>query len=187
MILLIDNYDSFVHNLARYVVQLGHETRVVRNDQISLEAIKILNPKKIIISPGPCSPNQAGISLSLIKTFGSEVPILGVCLGHQAIGQAYGGTITCAIKPMHGKASLITHGAHTIFTGLPSPLKVGRYHSLIVSKNNFPDSLEILAESEQGEIMALRHKIHPVFGIQFHPESVNTEHGYQLLDNFLII
>jgi len=185
MILLIDNYDSFVHNLARYVIQLGFETRVVRNDQITLDEIKKLTPEKIIISPGPCDPNKAGISLAVIKEFGHTIPILGVCLGHQAIGQAYGGKVIKALKPMHGKASMITHKGQNIFAGLPSPLKVGRYHSLVVCHENLSDSLEILAESDQGEIMALRHKSHLVYGVQFHPESVNTEQGLALLKNFL--
>jgi anthranilate synthase/aminodeoxychorismate synthase-like glutamine amidotransferase len=187
MILLIDNYDSFVHNLARYVTVLGYETRVVRNDQITLDEIKKLNPEKIIISPGPCDPNKAGISLAVIKQFGPTIPILGVCLGHQAIGQAFGGKVIKALKPMHGKASMITHQSQSIFSGLPSPLKVGRYHSLVVSQENLPDTLEILAESDQGEIMALRHKTYPVVGVQFHPESVNTEQGLALLNNFLTI
>lgn len=186
MILLIDNYDSFVHNLARYIVRLGYETLVIRNDQITLEEIKFLNPEKMIISPGPCDPDKAGISLAVISEFGSSIPILGVCLGHQAIGQAYGAQVVRAEKPMHGKSSMITHEGKSIFSDLPSPLKVGRYHSLIVSKENLPDSLEILAETESGEIMALRHKSHPVYGVQFHPESVNTDHGPKLLLNFLI-
>lgn len=187
MILLIDNYDSFVHNLARYIVQLGHETRVFRNDQITPEEIKKLNPEKIVISPGPCNPDKAGVSLAVIHELGPTIPILGVCLGHQAIGQAYGAKIVPALKPMHGKSSMITHEGKSILNGLPSPLKVGRYHSLIVSHDDFPESLEILSKTKQGEIMALKHQAHPVYGVQFHPESVNTEYGLKLIDNFLRI
>lgn len=187
MILFIDNYDSFVHNLARYVTQLDYATKVVRNDDITIEEITTLNPDKIVISPGPCDPLKAGISLEIVINFGQTIPIFGVCLGHQVIGQAYGAQIIRAKKPMHGKASLIQHNGHYIFSGLTSPLKVGRYHSLVVSKDCFPDILEVLAESDDGEIMALRHKFFPVYGVQFHPESVMTEKGYELLTNFLTI
>lgn len=186
MILMIDNYDSFVHNLARYIVQLGHETKIIRNNEISLEEIRALNPEKIIISPGPCDPDKSGISLAVIKEFGDSIPILGVCLGHQAIGQAYGGRIIKAFNPVHGKSSLIMHEGKSIFQGLSSPLKVGRYHSLVISREDLPDCLEILALSTEGEIMALRHKTQPVYGLQFHPESVNTEQGAILLANFLL-
>lgn len=185
MILLIDNYDSFVYNLARYVHELGYETLVKRNDKISIAEIEMFNPSHIILSPGPCTPLQAGISMEVIRIFGSRIPILGVCLGHQAIGQVYGATIDKAKNPMHGKASFITHQSQTIFAGLKNPLKVARYHSLIVSDENFPSELLVTARCEAGEIMALQHRVLPVFGVQFHPESILTECGYDLLRNFL--
>lgn len=187
MILLIDNYDSFVYNLARYVGELGYERFVKRNDKISLDEIILLNPSHIIISPGPYAPEQAGISMDVIRYFGSHIPILGVCLGHQAIGQVYGGIITRAKNPMHGKSSLIIHDERNIFKGLENPLRVARYHSLIVSEENLPQELSIIARDEAGEIMALQHNDFPVFGVQFHPESVLTQGGYQLLQNFLFI
>ncbi len=187
MILLIDNYDSFVYNLARYVGELGFSRHVVRNDKIHLSDIKKMNPSHIIISPGPCAPDQAGISLSVIKAFGASIPILGVCLGHQAIGQVYGGKILCAKQPMHGKASYIQHDEKKLFTGIENPLRVARYHSLIVSDDHFPDELCVTARSEQGEIMALCHREYPVYGVQFHPESVLTSNGYQMLKNFMMI
>lgn len=183
--LLIDNYDSFVHNLARYIRELGCDTKVYRNDAITISEISQLDPEYIIISPGPCDPDQAGISLKLINYFYDKKPILGVCLGHQAIGQAFGGKVTRALKPMHGKQSVITHNQKNIFTKIPNPLSVARYHSLIVSDNDFPDQLEATAYSEDGEIMALRHKKYPVFGVQFHPESIITHHGYSILENFM--
>lgn len=185
MVLLIDNYDSFVFNLARYVSELGFEREVVRNDKITVAEITLLAPSHIIISPGPCTPNEAGISLDVIKTYGDTIPILGVCLGHQAIGQAYGGKVTRAAFPMHGKSSLITHCEQNIFAGLDNPLEVARYHSLIVSPLDLPRELMITATSEQGEIMGLMHRVHPVCGVQFHPESVLTKQGHQLLNNFL--
>lgn len=187
MILLIDNYDSFVYNLARYVGELGYERIVKRNNAISIAEIDLLQPSHIIISPGPCAPLQAGISMEVIRHFGPRIPILGVCLGHQAIGQEYGGVIARAEKPMHGKASQITHNAKNIFAGLSHPLRVGRYHSLIVASENFPDVLEVTAYSEEREIMGLQHREYPTFGVQFHPESVLTEEGYMLLRNFLDI
>lgn len=185
MILLIDNYDSFVYNLARYIGELGAERCVVRNDEISLTDIAKLNPSHIIISPGPCAPDQAGISLAVIQHFADKIPILGVCLGHQAIGQAFGAKVTRAKRPMHGKASRIMHEGKNIFSALQNPLKVARYHSLIVSEDNFPSDLLITARCEMGEIMALQHRHYPVFGVQFHPESVLTEQGYLLLKNFI--
>jgi len=185
MILLIDNYDSFVYNLARYVGELGYERSVKRNDKITLAEIAAENPSHIIISPGPLAPAAAGISMEVIRYFGSRIPILGVCLGHQAIGQVYGGMITKAKNPMHGKASLITHNERHIFKGLKNPLSVARYHSLIVSEQHFPEVLSITARCDAGEVMALRHREFPVFGVQFHPESVLTEQGYRLLRNFL--
>ena len=185
MILLIDNYDSFVYNLARYVSELGWPRQVVRNDAISLDDIESLKPSHIIISPGPCTPNEAGISNAAIERFGATIPILGVCLGHQCIGQVYGGRVGRALRPMHGKTTPIEHNGQGVFTGLDSPLTVTRYHSLIVERAGFPDQLAITASSPDGEIMALRHRQHPVVGVQFHPEAVLTEGGYQLLRNFL--
>jgi para-aminobenzoate synthetase component 2 len=185
MILLIDNYDSFVYNLARYVNELGFHSHVVRNDKITLDHISKLNPSHIIISPGPCAPEQAGISIEVIRRFGARIPILGVCLGHQAIGQVYGAKVLRAKRPMHGKSSQITHAESNLFASIKNPLRVARYHSLIVSEDDFPEELEVLARCEIGEIMALRHRKHAVFGVQFHPESVLTEQGYDLLKNFL--
>jgi anthranilate synthase/aminodeoxychorismate synthase-like glutamine amidotransferase len=186
MILLIDNYDSFVYNLARYVGELGFERCVRRNDQISLEEIKILNPSHIIISPGPCAPAQAGISMQVVRHFDAHIPILGVCLGHQAIAAAYGGTIRQAKYPMHGKASNILHHEKDVFAGIVNPMRVARYHSLIVDDMNLPDTLMVTARCSKGEIMALRHREFPVFGVQFHPESVLTQEGHALLNNFLL-
>ena len=186
MILLIDNYDSFVFNLARYVRELGFERCVKRNDQISLPEIEALNPSHIIISPGPCAPLQAGISMDVIRYFGERrIPILGVCLGHQAIGQVYGGTVSRAKRPMHGKSSIIQHVGNGLFSGLANPLRVARYHSLIVNDEDLSPLLRVTARCDIGEIMALEHQSLPIFGVQFHPESVLTEGGYELLSNFL--
>jgi anthranilate synthase/aminodeoxychorismate synthase-like glutamine amidotransferase len=185
MILLIDNYDSFVYNLARYVGELGYERLVKRNDAISLAEIESLQPSHIIISPGPSAPLSAGVSMAVIRHFGVRIPVLGVCLGHQAIGQVYGGDVVRAKQPMHGKSSLITHDGKNIFLGLENPLQVGRYHSLIVADENLPAVLDVTARSEEGEIMGLQHSEYPVFGVQFHPESVLTQQGYLLLKNFL--
>ncbi len=184
MILIIDNYDSFVYNLARYVARLGHQYAVHRNDKISLSDIEKLNPTAIIISPGPCTPNEAGISIDLIKKFGSKTPILGVCLGHQAIANAYGGQTLKAEKPVHGKASNIEHDGSTLFHNLQSPLQVGRYHSLIISLPEKHD-FTITALSENDEIMSIEHKTHPVYGVQFHPESVLTPDGTDIIKNFI--
>ena len=184
MILIIDNYDSFVYNLARYVQELGFACLVKRNDQLTLEDIKQLKPSHIILSPGPCSPIEAGICIESIKTF-SQLPILGVCLGHQAIGAAFGATITRAQYPMHGKASLIQHNQEGLFKNLPNPLKVARYHSLIV-KNDSPEFI-YTAFSQEGEVMALQHKKLAIYGVQFHPESILTEQGHALLQNFLTL
>lgn len=185
MILVLDNYDSFVHNLARYFQQLDLETCVYRSDKLSVADIDALAPKAIVISPGPCTPNEAGISLAVIKQLGHRFPIFGVCLGHQAIGQAFGATVKKAICPTHGKASLITHDGKGIYKGIKSPIKVGRYHSLIVSEDNFPSELVVTSYSPEGEIMSLQHTTHAIYGVQFHPESVLTEKGYALLHNFL--
>ena len=185
MILVIDNYDSFVHNLARYLRELGWSTQVVRNDGVSLDEIAALKPSHIVISPGPCTPNEAGISVATVRRFGPTIPILGVCLGHQSIGQAFGGRIVRARRPMHGKTSMIRHKGAGVFANLPNPLRATRYHSLVVAKEDLPEDLVITAESQEGEIMALAHRRHPIVGLQFHPEAVLTEHGYDLLRNFL--
>ncbi|MFQ5619395.1 MAG: anthranilate synthase component II [Rhodospirillales bacterium] len=183
MILLIDNYDSFVHNLARYVGELGRDRRVVRNDAITIDEISAAEPQAIIISPGPCTPNEAGISIDVVRQLGARAPILGVCLGHQCVGQVYGGEVKRAQRPVHGSTSLIHHTGEGLFEGLPNPLHAARYHSLIVE---LPDDseLDVTATSENGEIMAVAHRRHPVFGLQFHPESVLTEHGHAQLANF---
>lgn len=185
MILLIDNYDSFVFNLARYFECLGQSTHVVRNDAIDVATICQQSPAAIVISPGPCTPDEAGCSLEVIRQLAGKVPILGVCLGHQAIGQAWGGRVMRATLPMHGRSSLITHDGSTLFTNVPNPLTVCRYHSLIVERATLPTELRITAETQDGVIMALAHRTLPVFGVQFHPESILTEHGYPLLANFL--
>ena len=185
MILVIDNYDSFVHNLARYLRELGCETAVVRNDAVDVAAVARRRPSHIVISPGPCTPKEAGVSVALVERLGVEIPILGVCLGHQAIAQAYGGRIVRARRPMHGKTSLVRHDGRDVFAGLPDPLRVTRYHSLVVAPEPWPAELEATAWSEEGEVMGLRHRRHPVFGVQFHPEAVLTEHGHDLLRNFL--
>src|SRR5947207_4435994 len=185
MILLIDNYDSFVFNLARYVRELGEETVVRRHDATSYEEIQALGPSHIIISPGPCSPGEAGISTDVVRRFGTTIPILGVCLGHQCIGAAYGAGIVRAGRPVHGKAARIRHDGRGLFAGLPNPFQGARYHSLVISRDNLPAELRVTASAEDGEIMAVQHTRHPVIGVQFHPESVLTEHGYVLLDRFL--
>jgi len=185
MILLIDNYDSFVYNLARYVRELGESPLVRRHDAIDVAEIVALGPSHIIISPGPCSPNEAGISTEVVRQVGPTIPILGVCLGHQCIGAAYGGEIVRAGLPMHGKTSRIHHSRTGLFSGLPSPFIATRYHSLVIAPGSVPPSLEVTATSEDGEIMAVRHVEYPVYGVQFHPESVLTEHGYVILDHFL--
>jgi anthranilate synthase component 2/para-aminobenzoate synthetase component 2 len=187
MVLLIDNYDSFVFNLARYVSELGYKKTVVRNDKICLAEVECLNPSHIIISPGPCSPDQAGISLALIEQFSGKIPILGVCLGHQAIGQVFGGKVCKAQKPLHGKTSLIHHDEFAIFKGIKNPFLATRYHSLIVANDCFSKDLIVTATSEEGEIMGIRHRDHLTFGVQFHPEAILTECGYDLLRNFLSI
>jgi anthranilate synthase/aminodeoxychorismate synthase-like glutamine amidotransferase len=185
MILLLDNYDSFVHNLARYVRELGGEPVVRRNDTITLDEITALAPSHLIISPGPCTPAESGISVEVIRRFGPTIPTLGVCLGHQCIGAAYGGRVVRAGRPMHGKTSRISHDGSGIFRGLPSPFTATRYHSLVLERATLPDELVVTATSEDGEIMAVRHRTHPVTGTQFHPESVLTEHGHALLRHFL--
>jgi anthranilate synthase/aminodeoxychorismate synthase-like glutamine amidotransferase len=185
MILLIDNYDSFVYNLARYVRELGEQPVVRRHDATTLEEIAALRPSHIIISPGPCTPGEAGISTDVVRRFGPGTPILGVCLGHQCIGAAYGAGIVRAGRPMHGKASRIHHDGSGLFAGLPNPFAAARYHSLVISRSGLPAELRVTASAEDGEIMAVEHARHAVIGLQFHPESVLTEYGYVLLDRFL--
>src|SRR5215472_14608531 len=187
MLLLIDNYDSFTYNLAQYFGELGCELVVRRNDAISLKEIDALTPERICISPGPCTPPEAGISKELILAFGARTPILGVCLGHQCIAEAYGARIVRAPRIMHGKASMIRHSSNDLFSDLPMPFEAGRYHSLVVERTSFPSGLEITAESDDGEIMALRHRQFPVHGVQFHPESVLTHDGKKILARFLAL
>jgi len=187
MILLVDNYDSFTYNLAQYLGQMGQQLEVRRNDQIPLEEIDELKPERIVISPGPCTPAEAGVSVPLIKRFAGKIPILGVCLGHQSIGAAFEGRVIRAREVMHGKTSAIHHDSKTIFRGLPQDFPATRYHSLIVERESLPDTLEISAETADGTIMGLRHKKWKVEGVQFHPESVLTEVGFRLLENFLTI
>ena len=184
-VVLIDNRDSFVHNLARYVRVLGRPTEVVRSDEVTVDDVAALAPSHIVVSPGPCGPPEAGVSVPLIRALGDRVPVLGVCLGHQCIGAAYGGRVVRARRPMHGKASPIAHDGAGVFAGLPDPLHATRYHSLVVAPDGLPDALVPTAWSEEGEIMALRHRVHPVVGVQFHPESILTEHGEDLLRAFL--
>ncbi|GAB4179954.1 MAG: aminodeoxychorismate/anthranilate synthase component II [Rhodocyclaceae bacterium] len=187
MLLMIDNYDSFTYNLVQYFGELGEEVRVFRNDGLELAEIAALRPARIVISPGPCAPAQAGISVELIREFAGRVPILGVCLGHQAIGAAFGGRIVHAAKVMHGKTSPIRHDGRGVFLGLPDPLTAVRYHSLAIERASLPECLEVSAWTEDGEIMGVRHRAFacPVEGVQFHPESIQTEHGRRLLGNFL--
>lgn len=187
MLLLIDNYDSFTYNLAQYLGQMGQKLEIRRNDQISLNEIEDLAPERIVISPGPCTPSEAGISEALIQRFTGKMPILGVCLGHQAIGEAFGGRVVRAPKIMHGKTSEIRHDGKTIFRGLAQKFVATRYHSLIVERNSLPRELEISAETDDGTIMGLRHRQLKVEGVQFHPESVLTETGFRLLENFLAL
>jgi len=185
MVILIDNYDSFVYNLVQYLGELGAEPIVFRNDAVSVEQIATRAPSHIIISPGPCTPLEAGVSNEVIRQLGGTIPVLGVCLGHQAIGHVYGGNVIRARRPMHGKTSLIRHDARRVFAGLPSPLTAARYHSLIIERETMPGCLEITAETDEGEVMGVRHRELPVEGVQFHPEAILTEHGHQMLRNFL--
>lgn len=187
MLLVIDNYDSFTYNLVQYFGELGAEMKVVRNDAITLDQIRDLAPSHICISPGPCTPNEAGISCDVIREFGQSTPIFGVCLGHQSIGQVFGGDVIRAKKLMHGKTSPIFHQGKSVFAGLSSPFTATRYHSLIVKRETLPDCLEITAETENGTIMGLMHKEYPIHGVQFHPESILTEDGMKMLENFLKI
>ena len=187
MILVIDNYDSFTYNLVQYLGELGQDLKVARNDKVSISGIRSLGPAKIVISPGPGFPKDAGISNEVVKEFSGKIPILGVCLGHQCIGEVFGGRVVKAGRPMHGKTSKIYHNGKEIFKGLPNPFEAIRYHSLIVEKKSLPGSLEITARTKEGEIMGLRHRRYPVYGVQFHPESILTFEGKKLLKNFLEI
>ncbi|MCA9917907.1 MAG: aminodeoxychorismate/anthranilate synthase component II [Anaerolineales bacterium] len=184
MLVVIDNYDSFTYNLVQYLGELGQEIQVFRNDQVTLEEIRELNPDHIVISPGPGDPNDGGISLEVLREFGPTTPIFGVCLGHQCIGQAYGGRVVRAPRLMHGKVSPVYHNGAGVFSGVPSPFNATRYHSLIVEEP-IPDDLEVTAFTSQGEVMGVRHKEYPTVGVQFHPESILTEHGKRILQNFL--
>ncbi len=185
MLLLIDNYDSFTYNLYQYLAELGTQIEVRRNDQVSLAEIEKLQPERIVISPGPGTPDRAGLSCEIIRSFGPRIPLLGVCLGHQSIGQVYGGRVVLAPEPIHGKTSLIYHQNQGVFTNLPQPFEANRYHSLIVEKESLPDALEITAQTSDGLIMGLRHRQYPIEGVQFHPESIMTPDGKTLLQNFL--
>lgn len=185
MLLMIDNYDSFTYNLVQYLGELGEEVAVHRNDEITLDEIAQLKPARIVVSPGPCTPNEAGVSVPLIREFAGKIPILGVCLGHQSIGQAFGGKIVHARQLMHGKISPIQHEGAGVFRGLPQPFAATRYHSLVVERGSLPECLAVTAWTDDGEIMGLRHKTLAVEGVQFHPESILTEHGHQMLKNFL--
>jgi anthranilate synthase/aminodeoxychorismate synthase-like glutamine amidotransferase len=185
VILLIDNYDSFVHNLARYFMRLGQTTHVVRNDAVDLAGIRQLRPAAIVLSPGPCTPKEAGCSVDVIQAFGAELPTLGVCLGHQAIGVAYGGRVVRAQQPMHGRTSLVRHRRSGLFRGIPSPLTACRYHSLVLDRESLPTCLDVTAWTDDGTVMGIAHREWPVFGVQFHPESILTEAGSELLANFL--
>ncbi|HZZ29401.1 MAG TPA: aminodeoxychorismate/anthranilate synthase component II [Pirellulales bacterium] len=187
MLLLIDNYDSFVHNLARYFQRLGQETLVVRNDAVDTAKVRALRPNAVVFSPGPCTPQQAGKSIELVQQLYREMPLLGICLGHQTIAAAWGGKIVQAAEPVHGRASLVQHCGRGIFAGLPNPLPVGRYHSLVVEENSLPPELEVTARTADGLVMALAHREYPVIGLQFHPESILTDCGYELLAAFLRI
>ena len=185
MLLMIDNYDSFTYNLVQYLAEIGQEVEVVRNDKISIEEINKLNPRYIVISPGPCTPNEAGISLELIEAFKGKIPILGVCLGHQSIGQAFGGKIVHAQTIMHGKTSKISHNNKGVFSGIKNPFIATRYHSLVIEKQTLPSCFDITAWTDDNEIMGIKHKELAIEGVQFHPESILSEHGHDLLKNFL--
>lgn len=187
MLLMIDNYDSFTFNIVQYLAQLGEEVKVVRNDEISVVDIAALRPDRIVVSPGPCSPEEAGISVAAIREYAGRIPLLGVCLGHQSIGAAFGGRVVRSVSLMHGKTSPIHHDGRELFEGLPNPFSATRYHSLVVERSSLPDCLEVTAWVDNGEIMGLRHRQLPVWGVQFHPESILTEGGMELLQNFLTL
>ena len=185
MVLVIDNYDSFTYNLVQYLGEMGVEMQVHRNDQVSLEQIRGLKPERILISPGPCSPRESGLSNDIIRTFGTGTPLLGVCLGHQCIGHVFGANVVVNYRMMHGKTSPIKHNGRELFEGVPNPFNATRYHSLVIQRDSLPPQLEITAETDEGEIMGIRHKELPIWGVQFHPESILTENGRMILKNFL--
>ena len=185
MILVIDNYDSFTFNLVQYLGELKADLRVVRNDEVTLDQIRDLKPERILVSPGPCSPREAGLSNDIIREFGPKLPLFGVCLGHQCIGHTFGGEVVVNYRMMHGKTSPIRHNGEDLFAGIPSPFNATRYHSLVIKRDTLPACLEITAETDEGEIMGVRHRELPIWGVQFHPESILTEHGRQLMANFL--
>ena len=185
MLVMIDNYDSFTYNLVQYFGELGQEVNVYRNDQITVDQLSALNPDYLVISPGPCTPNEAGISMEAVSYFSGKIPILGVCLGHQSIAQVFGGKIVHAGQLMHGKVSRITHNGSGVLKDIPSPFTATRYHSLVIQQTSIPDGFEIIAHAEDGEIMAIRHQTQQIHGVQFHPESIETQHGHQILNNFL--
>ena len=185
MLLVIDNYDSFTFNIVQYLGEMGVQMEIVRNDQISLDRIETMRPERILISPGPCSPREAGLSNDIIRTFGPRLPLLGVCLGHQCIGHTFGAEVVVNHRMMHGKTSPIMHNGKELFAGMPNPFAATRYHSLVIKRDPFPDCLEITAETAEGEIMGVRHKSHPIWGVQFHPESILTESGRTILKNFM--
>jgi para-aminobenzoate synthetase component II len=187
MILVIDNYDSFTYNLVQYLGELNVTLEVHRNDQITLERIRAMNPERILVSPGPCSPRESGLSNDIIRTFGSEIPVFGVCLGHQCIGHTFGADVVVNYRMMHGKTSAIHHNGQDLFAGMPNPFSATRYHSLVIRRDTLPACLEITAETEEGEIMGVRHKDWPVWGVQFHPESILTESGRTIVSNFLTL
>ena len=185
MVLVIDNYDSFTYNLVQYLGEMQVKMEIHRNDQISIDQVRVLNPERILISPGPCSPRESGLSNEIIRNFSSRIPTLGVCLGHQCIGHVFGGNVVVNYRMMHGKTSLIKHNGKDLFEGMPNPFAATRYHSLVIQRETLPDCLEITAETEEGEIMGVKHKQLPIWGVQFHPESILTESGRQILSNFL--
>jgi anthranilate synthase/aminodeoxychorismate synthase-like glutamine amidotransferase len=187
MLVMIDNYDSFTYNLVQYLGELGQEIKVYRNDQVTVDEVEQQRPERIVISPGPCTPNEAGVSNEILRRFAGKVPILGVCLGHQCIGHVFGGEVVRAPRLMHGKTSMIHHDGKTIFRGLPNPFEATRYHSLIIKRDTLPDCLEVTAETDQEEIMGVRHKDHAIEGVQFHPASILTQAGKDLLRNFLAL
>ncbi|MGA4579321.1 anthranilate synthase component II [Limisphaera sp. VF-2] len=185
MLLVIDNYDSFTYNLVQYLGEMGVEMRVVRNDEVTPEQVEAWQPERLLISPGPCSPREAGVSCEVLRRLGPRIPTLGVCLGHQCIGHVFGARVVVNYRMMHGKTSMIRHNGQDLFAGLPNPFRATRYHSLVIERSSLPACLEITAESEEGEIMGVRHRQYPIWGVQFHPESILTEHGHELLRNFL--
>lgn len=187
MILVLDNYDSFTYNLVQYLGEMQVELQVYRNDQISVDRIRELKPERILISPGPCSPREAGLSNEVIRTFGPHLPLFGVCLGHQCIGHTFGAEVVVNYRMMHGKTSPIKHDGKDLFKGMPNPFAATRYHSLVIRRETLPECLEITAETEEGEIMGVKHKTHPIWGVQFHPESILTESGRRILENFLTL